>query len=322
MANSNIPKRLLSIPKSLFLGNFWVAYPFFQMDEWKNQRNANVPQALIELYASVTSKSNEESPNLKQYAENTAKFSNALVDSFTQKKPMIKDEPIQNLPHNFTFNLQQIDQFLNKRIFFYLNPNSKHFPTIQLLQAEHAFKMLKEILTKLNLNSLMTDEFSWLFRGAIYWQNLALESLLRSICSFQSYFDITEHDLSEIVKKINWSNAIENSEMEMLETDWKLVNKFSRYPFEDKDLISKTHELILQAEFLRQNPHYGIGFIPVHNENSLSNQLNYIPISYKELHVDQLLKKLDILLQGAWSFLSHKVIPQLEIEYKNNVEGK
>jgi len=311
-----------SIAKELYLGNFWTSYPFAQMNVWQEldkNLEVEIPKPLKEFHDTIASMK-VNLPSLLLYAEKTAVFSIALIST------LVKDESISNIskrqdcsfPINHRIDVKHIATLFEhcEQLLAHVKSKSNHPSKIHLQQARHAFLMLQEVLSILNTDAISADEFSFSLRGAFYWQNAALESLLKSISSIQTYSDCFDHDLAKLSQSIAWKDKITESELLMLQTDWKLVNKFSRYPFQYSEAISDTHELILQAEFIRELPDYGLGFKHVTADKYLTTAINFIPITHKEISADQLLGKLDLKLQAVWVFLIKRVMPQLEIECK------
>lgn len=311
----------LSVPATLYLGNFWVSYPFEQHASWKDlfqNLGREMPKPLCELYSAATNLY-QMSPlqSLQGYANKTVSFSKKLADKYFNSPGLsvkILDQEILIFENNPQFNLERVGRCIQccDKALEQLS-SRPHHPAINILkQASYAFKILSEIQDKINTGPLGSDELSYLVRGTIYWQNHILESLLRAILQIQSRSDIAEHDLAQGYQEIKWKQGGNLRTLSMFQKAWAGMNKFSRYPFEVSQAINETHQLILKAELLRERPEFGVGFLEVTQEKCFASPMNFIEVAPVGLKAEEILKELSVLCEGAFVFIEEQALPQIE----------
>jgi hypothetical protein len=320
----DLPKNILddsSAPAMLYLGNFWVSYPFEQYESWNDlfqNLGREMPMPLRELYSAAANSPQANSlQSLQEYAKKTISFSKMLVVKCFDSPDLFDKIPEQEIvifENKSACHLERIERCMKRceKSLGELNLRPHH-PAINILkQACYAFKIFNGIQHKINTGPLGSDELSFLVRGTIYWQNHILESLLRTILQIQSRSDIAEHDLAQGYLDIHWKEGGNAYYLGVLKKAWAGMNKFSRYPFESSKAINETHQLILRAELLRDRPEFGVGFQEATQEKYLVSDLNFIEIAPVGLKAVEILNELNALCEVALKFIEEQALPQIE----------
>ncbi len=313
----------------LYLGNAWTFHTFEQLNGWKSleqDSNWKTPKPLKIINTALKKDDIKEiTSTLKGYTDSTLAFSEPLLSSEIKEcKAILKDTTqIPYFSHQQQFNLKTVDFALNSchRYIEILEARTNHAGVLKIKQAHQNLIVLKGILTIINKMKIGADAFSQLVRGAIFWQNGVLESLLQGIYFLQTGIDNRDHNLLTLYTAIKWTQTTNTSKMVDLSIKWDKwdqVNNLCRYPFQHKEIRSSTHELILQAELLREHPELGLGFKPQgkFEKNQIATLLNFIPVASDDLSAEGLLKALNSLMESAWELIEYKLIPELDLIVK------
>ncbi|MBA3604244.1 MAG: hypothetical protein H0W50_11565 [Parachlamydiaceae bacterium] len=142
--------------------------------------------------------------------------------------------------------------------------------------------------------------------------------MLQGIYFLKTGIDNRDHNLLALYTAIKWNLPKNTSEADDLSIKWDQVNNFCRYPYQHKEIRSSTHELILQAELLREHPELGMGFKMQGKleKNQISTLLNFIPVPSDDLSAEGLLISLNRLMISAWKLIENRLIPELDLIVK------
>lgn len=307
---SQLPANAVS---ELSLGNFWTAYPFEQINLWNDlaaRYDKKMPQPLKLLAEALESDNYTKAiPNLKEYFKDTLSFASAFVTQY----PV---EQVQSFQANATFNgennfpIKLIDSVIKRceMLIEALVKTSDHPVIYKIQQAHYNLILLKNACTILSVDVTANSLSVWL-RHAIHWQHASMENLLQSLLLIQTGQHSNMHYLDQLYKDIPWSSGSNQAEIDFLHDHWNNVQQFWRYPFEGDSILSPLHELILQAEFLKETD----GFKMQSKASHVSTTLNYIAVPHKTLDGPVLLKKLANCMNDATSFLADRLLGELEM---------
>lgn len=291
-----------SISKLLYLGNFWSFHTYEQLAGWsklESQSQQKMPEPLTIIEKTLAStKYSDNVSLLKKYLEDSIIFSNSLLEEPIVESTFFESNPVF-FQHQQKFAKEA---FADKcqRLITVLEAYNTEPAILKLKQASQNLKILNEILSLLNNPKVESHTFCQLVRGAIYWENGILEKLLQALYFLKTGIDTKEHNLSHL-----W-----NSKSDILD-QWALANNFCRYPFEYQTPCSQLHELILQAEILRTNPDFDAGY-KLNFNNPHFGCVNYIPVPLENLNANELLQKLNKILNQASTFITKQLIPELD----------
>jgi hypothetical protein len=180
-----------------------------------------------------------------------------------------------------------------------------HPKNIALEQAKYHFYLLAQCCLAFEQAPIDTFSLSFYLRKGIFSLNRAVEELLcvAYIGKFgHEYTEASEHQLDTLYGLIeDHPNSID---LKLLGTTFKKANFISRYPFEYLESVSPLHDLILQAEWLKEHPELAEGFKTVDRVSPF----NFIPVNLEGLQPHAILAKWGEVLRQTMTFVNGTVI--------------
>jgi hypothetical protein len=311
--NAQVDSRVINL---FYLSNIWNSYPFEQKDKWdeiENERRR--PEGLDLIHKTIKIQQDPEIIHkLTGYFHATVTFAQDLI---THELPELKDSEekipatrdIAPLKQTHKLILTNINKAVADchKILTDWESRSNHIVISKLKQAHLGLLHLQEHLKELNQQTVISDQIAPHVRNSIYWMHLSLEGVMQTIYALQSGVICKEHSLTTLFELIQWTNAVKPEKKEEL-VKWQNLHNLSRYPFNDQEVSSKAHELILKGEMLSDHPEYNEGF-----KLQALTPLEMIKISDENLTLANITKELEILLNSGFEMLEKRLLPQLKV---------
>jgi len=297
--------------RKIYLANFWLHSTFEQYTQWTRFDHIQPPEMLLDLHklnqvkkpGQLISKITKTADSVFHFSRLLQKASSSDVIESTDYKPEKRLSALKKTNRA----IGRLSQILNDFSF------EENHPTVnKLKQALQDLKTVKALVQTLSTTStLSSSNLSLLVRQTFFWTNRVIEGLMQAIYAQQTYIDTYEHNHNFFLEGINWKQKLTEKEGDFIRDSLKGLNKVSRYPFELKKVISPIHELILQTEFLRERPELGEDFNYYSNDEMISTELNFVPISKEDLNIDVIMGKVNAFLNQALNIVNSKLIPEL-----------
>lgn len=163
----------------------------------------------------------------------------------------------------------------------------------KLKQAICHLNIVKGILHELGQKEISSDQLTLLTRGLLFWENTVVEELLQVLYGIETGIDTRSHDLVDLYDQLfSPDDKFYKKDRNSLSQLANLHN-LSRYPFEIKNGSKDIHQLILQAELLRERPELGLDVpFELSQEEKNGTALNYLKTSQVGLSPSQIVLKL------------------------------
>lgn len=296
----------------LSLALYWTRSTYEQL---KGRENWDQPNCLLEIRDIYEAKDF----SVLKIKNVIAKVQNYLttISDFSHKLPFIDHlkksfnkwilASPQLFHHQVEINPQKCDELAARcqKLFASVAP----FLHPKLNQAICHLNIVKGILYELSQEKISSDQFSLLTRGLLFWENTVIEELLQILYGIETGLDIRFHDLAYLYRQ-----AI-SPESKSFDKDLVFLNELddlhnlSRYPFEVKSASKNIHDLILQAELLRERPELGLD-APFELQGAQRTELNYLmttPLSPNEIVI-----KLLSTHQKIFKIVEKRILPKIE----------
>lgn len=300
-----------TIISDLYMANHWVAYPFEELVAWSEicrEASRSPPKVLNSLKIILQDPSSSEAfsalNGLKSLTQGVIDLSQEIEAPLKTETPL---SPSQNtrLSPPFPISLVGVKEAMQtcRTLLSGSSLEEDHPKNLALQQASYHFYLFAQSCLAFEKDPIHSYSLSFYLRKGIFSLNKAIEDVLFA-CFIGKYGyeypEKTEHDLVQLYKRVN--EKPEPSSLVFLETTWTKAQVISRYPFEYSQLISPLHELILQAELLKEHPELNLGFKMTEEATSL----NFIPVSTNsDINVEVILKKWERVVSETMSFINH-----------------
>lgn len=299
--------------KLMYLSNCWLAHTFEQAAAWREMErtsNEKTPEVLKLIQAACFNpKEKVIQEQITKYFHMTIEFSNALLEVSEGIQSDLRTDVREMILFKCEkpFNKQSVISILKScKLCLDRFHSENTLPAVpRLQQACQGLVTLEGTLDALNQKEVTSEEFSQLVRTSIYWQNLILENLLHAIFSLNTGISLRSHDLVDLYKIILSPEEQDPSVIFILENDWKGINNLSRYPYQQQKM-NEAHEIILQADFLREHPEIEEGF-----KIQSMTPLELVHINQEEVNSNILRSRLEKLLNKASVIIEKHLILEL-----------
>lgn len=278
----------------------WTCYTFIQENGWKGIDEKKMPELLKMVVGLFEDPQFLKMDTLKQilegYSDQALVFLNdsLKVETTTEKTDIIKKEPV----------IFKSSKKIDWKKFIHLAEECLKLEEALSSFADYVLRIMevrKEIdsilcsLKRLG-GSITSDDLPVLVKSTLYAQYKIFEGLLE-VTSNQttglSIFEqhISPHDLGSMYQSLGLTGELAESTLTFINTQFAEFNRIHRYPLQVKELVSPLHELILQAEMLRENPKLKV------DQEMVKTVLTPIEVRSEELNhqsiIDRLTKHLD-----------------------------
>jgi len=314
----NHPKT--TIVKKLRTANLWVPYTSNQMTSHQLinmvndcSRKVVIPPILSNLYRI----SCEVSLQLRHKLKN--ELNTLYLETLEFVEFLIPVEEKQSLEFELKTCMFQLNDSFNfvmiRKLQRNLDTSIKlceqkltHEATDKLQQARKGLKFLKQTLKELNFHELNLHEFSFYLRDAINLTNHICESVLQTFLAVKHNINNNEHNLDRLVELSTGTNFSEN--IKFFQMNFHGIHTDSRYPFDHGKIRSSLHQLILEAELLRERGELEDEFRMV--SESSSTHSNFIKLPKTAFTSAKIWGEASEILSTALNFVFDEILPQLE----------
>lgn len=303
--------------EELSLALFWTRSTYEQLrgrEEWDQPPCLLAIKDIYEAKNFSDKKINIEIKKIQSYCSRMCTFTSNLP-FVSEIQSVLKGQWVQLFPQPFKHdvviktndleNLAARCQNLFARVSPFLQPKLK--------QAIGHLNVVKGILHELGQQEIPSDRFSLLTRGLLFWENTVVEELLQVLYGIETGIDTRSHDLTSLYDHLfSQDDKFYKKDINSLS---QLVNlhNLSRYPFEIKNGSKDIHQLILQAELLRERPELGLEVpfeLPQEEKNGTA--LNYLKTSQVGLSPNQIVVKLLATHQRIVRVIKGSLLPRIE----------
>lgn len=309
----NHPKA--AIVRQLYSANLWVSYTDQQIFSYELVNMMNQSQEKIRIppiLSHLQRISRQPSTQLRGELKNELKVLYAQTLDFLEMLMSPEDASFVASPSKAcskilaseVFNVLTIrDLQQNLRVFIDANQSLwTHEKRLNFQQAQKGLSFLKRTikeLTELYGTRLTLEQFSLHVKKAIHLTNHVCETLLKTVVVQRQY----EHNLESLVDKISDFPKVDR---DFFNQDFTQVHNDSRYPFDLGKIRSSLHQLILEAEFLREQVQLEEGFqFP---KQPISTKMNFIPLPKKGFTSDEIWKETSLILSKALHLVFEVVV--------------
>ena len=300
-----------AILNDLFLANYWVRSVEEQI---KKREQWDIPLYLSEIkkiYNSTPVKGTID--KVRSIGQRVAEFTNKLPIIADMKRATLINRvatiEVETFHHETTFNLTECQQLAAR-----CDRLRQRIPSLwrsKFEQAVYHFRLLRGILDELSKADIPSDLFSLLVRSLLFWENTVLEELLQVLYGMKKGCETHSHRLNELYESIldNTEEASEGENLKFLNEKMSTLHNLSRYPFQTVNGSEYLHDMILQAELLRERPELGKNFTMSQNKTPL----NYLAVSEKDFTPHEIVAKLQGIHQKIFGIIS-QILPKIERE--------
>lgn len=282
----------------------WTCYTFIQENGWKGIDEKKMPELLKMIVGLFEDPQFLKMDTLKQilegYSDQALVFLNdsLKVETTTEKTDIIKKEPV----------IFKSSKKIDWKKFIHLAEECLKLEEALSSFADYVLRIMevrKEIdsilcsLKKLR-GSITSDDLPVLVKSTLYAQYMIFKGLLEVTSNQTTGLSIFEqhirpHDLGSMYQSLGLTGELAESTLSFINKQFNQFNKIGRYPLQVKELMSPLHELILQAEMLRENPKLKV------DQEMVKTVLIPIEVSSEGLNhqsiIDRLTKHLDETMQ-------------------------
>ena len=249
------------IINELFSANYWVR----QHDEQLAKRKSwTIPPVLMNI------KEIYEAKDSRLITKATAKINTYIhsIPQFICKLPALKKT--ENLTQNTVNPNKNVEIFklgieFDKKMTQILNRCESIYTSIpyhlqpKFKQVISHLKLVSGIFHEFGQNRIPSDQFGFLIRSLIFWENTVLEEILETLHSAKTGNNLTSHHLDTLWKAIPWLQQPKEKHLKFLEENFYNVHNISRYPFSfPANSSHPLHKIILRGEALRERPELGL----------------------------------------------------------------
>ena len=261
-ANLELKRRDTDLINELFLANYWVRQPYEQLAKRKSWTIPPVLTDIKEIFESKDSKSisEERIGKINTYIHSIPQFICSMpfakkTESFTLNPANVtKNVKIFNLQIEFDKKIPEIVKKcknIYSHVPYHLQPKFK--------QVISHLLMFSGILHELSQKHIPSDQFSFLIRSLVFWENTILEEMLETLHAIKTGDNFLSHRLDTLWRAIPWGQQPKEKHFKFLEENFYHVHNISRYPFSPSSNSNHPlHKIILRGETLRERPELGI----------------------------------------------------------------
>ena len=314
------PNKTSDIINRLWLAYHWVYYPFVQERYWKQFNVKHTPAVLNMVCDIQRHPEHYESRNIKEvlngYQKQTHDFLDTVLKEEKEEGSQVVNEESISLTPEKKISLSHLEKLskqcckLTKRI----NLSADHPIFLLFANIEKDIKHLSCAIRQLN-QPVQSDEFSFLIRSALRWQQCIMSQLLQGIYELKTSTSTTEHNLGTLVQEISWKKKPTQEQIDFINKFYKKIHHLISYTYDSDTVENEGHELILQAECTRNQPQFLTDF--EYTKKSIKDSLNRIEIPSTGMSYASLLKRLTYLLDRSWDLTDNLIMAELELSISN-----
>ena len=290
----------------LFLANYWIRQPYVQLTKRKSWSIPPVLNTVIEIYESQNFSSipNTTIAKIKSYIRSIPEFAfNIVKEEENIQYPEKRN--IGDFQPEMEFEKEKI-QLILKRCESLLERIPSYFQD-KFKQVILHIKMIEGITHELSHPTIPSNQFGFLIRQLIFWENTVIEEILESLHFLKTGEDFISHHLETLWNKIPWKEPKEKDRT--LLSRFQNIHNISRYPHSQHPKeLDEFHHIILRGEQLRSMPELGsnqpFSLVKSRTEN--------IPVNLEELTPKEIGLKLQTLTHKILSMIEKRVLPEFE----------
>lgn len=306
------------IVKKLFSAGLWVAYTENQITSRQRinltndlQRSLRAPPILSNLYQIFYASTPELRLKLKREIESlyqeTLAFVNFCIPPEIQEGTAIRLSTRScRVVLEETFGLETLRLFQQKLSEMRDNEQTSDMKD-KLDQGKRNLSFLARSLSDLTSPDLTLEGFSPLLRGTIALTHQVCESIFQLFLMKKHGVETQEHQLETLIQA-----CLDPCPQEMDEfyySNFHGIHTDYRYPFDLGSVRSCLHELILEAEFLRERTELEDGFAYV--GETASTSLNFIKLPEVAFTAQKIWGRASEILSRALNLAFNEVLPRL-----------
>jgi len=306
---------IAGIVKKLFSANLWNSYTESQITSRQRinlmndrQRVLTMPPILSNLHEIIYAPTPELRVRLKNEIESLYRETLAFVAFYIppeiQEGPSIKlSTKSCKVTLETTFDLATIGLFqqkLNGVIDGQFGSDMKD----KLDQGKRNLSFLKRTLKDLTSSELTLEQFSPLLRSTIHLTHQVCESVLQLLFIKKHGIETQEHQLNTLIEAC--LEASPEGMTDFFRLHFQGINTGYRYPFDLGSIRSFLHQLILEAEFLRERTELEEGFAFV--GETASTSLNFIKLPEVAFTTQKIWSRASVILSQALNLVFEDVL--------------
>jgi len=308
---------IAAIVKKLFSANLWGSYTENQITSRQRinlmndcRRVLTIPPILSNLYQIFYAPTPELCVRLKNEIESLYRETLAFVAFYIpleiQEGPSIKlSTKSCKVTLEKTFDLAMMGLFQQK-LHGVIDGEFGSDMKDKLSQGKRNLSFLTRTLKNLTSPELTLEEFSPLLRSTIHLTHQVCESVFQLFFIKKHGIETHEHQLDTLIKACLEGSSEEMSDFFRLH--FQGINTDYRYPFDLGSIRSLLHQLILEAEFLRERTELEEGFAFV--SETASTSLNFIKLPEVAFTTQKIWDRASQILSQALNLVFEDALPR------------